>query len=554
MTVIFQSHHQFEFCDKILRSFAEDDGESLLVATSSQEVSLASLKMLQIFSPLLREIVETLPSTSTPHILIIPDADAESWNYLTALLTDGNVDVNLPSDNSNIQYQKDKISSLAQCLRLNLDLETKQVSEEARIKLRVKRPEELMDGSIYPPISYQENNIVNNDYDSDKEEEKVPIKSEKFYSNNFASSELNFPIKEEINESDKIYESGGGGRCNDSGIDIESCLGIEEVINSHEEGWPEIPPQLEKKLKTHNQESLGDPEIIDKKQNNEHFFVDSIVGKENSIETFSGHMSEGEYVSSDEAQGQSFSNDSKSIVDYVTDKDIAAKAYREELRLRWKKKDESISPHANSKDKFVFGYNKDKNTSVDQDDNTKICTPNLQDKVSVEVKRLELELKNVSSQEKDKKKRKPRRARQRKLAKDKNTYAVADSQYKTVLLCHHKKCKGLKFHSGAALKRHNKIHVNEKEKDPQCSRCLQVFKHADSLFSHMNAAHFKIRMPYECSECPGNELLGPPVFVSRKQLVDHLKSVHSMRIKRGGYSFENESASFLYQTEACHKT
>ena len=66
MTVIFQSHHQFEFCDKILRSFAEDDGDSLLVATSSQEVSLASLKMMQIFSPLLMEIVETLPSTSTP--------------------------------------------------------------------------------------------------------------------------------------------------------------------------------------------------------------------------------------------------------------------------------------------------------------------------------------------------------------------------------------------------------------------------------------------------------------------------------------------------------
>jgi len=550
MTVIFQSHHQFEFCEKILRSFAEDDGDSLLVATSSQEVSLASLKMLQIFSPLLRKIVDTLPSLSTPHTLIIPDADAESLRYLTALLRNGNVDVNLPSDNSNMQFQKDKISSLAKCLRINL--ETKQVSEESRVKLRVKRPDELMDRSIFPPISNQEKNIVDNDYDSDIEEDKVPIKLENLYSNNCASSELNFPIKQEINESETIYDS-GEGRCNDSGIDIESCLGIEEVFNS-QEGWPDIPPQLEKKLKIHNQESLGDPEIVDKKQNNEHCLVDSIVGKENSIETFNEHLSEGEYVSSDEAQGQSFSNDSKSIVDYVTDKDIAAKAYREELRLRWKKKDESISPHANSKDKFGFGYNKDKNTSVDQDDNTKICTPNLQDKVSVEVKRLELELKNVSSQEKEKKKRKTRSAKQRKLAKDKNTYAVADSQYKTVLLCHHKKCKGLKFHSGAALKRHNKIHVNEKEKDPQCSRCLQVFKHADSLFSHMNAAHFKIRMPYECSECPGNELLGPPVFVSRKQLVDHLKSVHSMRIKRGGYSFENESASFLYQTEACHKT
>ena len=93
MTVIFQSHHQFEFCDKILRSLSEDDGDSLMVVTSSQEVSLASLKMVQIFSPLMRKIVETLPSTSTPLTLIIPDTDAQTWKCLTDLATSGNVDV-----------------------------------------------------------------------------------------------------------------------------------------------------------------------------------------------------------------------------------------------------------------------------------------------------------------------------------------------------------------------------------------------------------------------------------------------------------------------------
>ena len=82
MTVIFQSHHQFEFCDRILRGLADDDGDSLLVATSSEEVSLASLKVLQLFSPLVRDIVEQLPLSPTPHTLIIPDTDAESWKYL----------------------------------------------------------------------------------------------------------------------------------------------------------------------------------------------------------------------------------------------------------------------------------------------------------------------------------------------------------------------------------------------------------------------------------------------------------------------------------------
>ena len=399
MTVIFQSHHKFEFCDKILRSFAEDDGDSLLVATSSQEVSLASLKMMQIFSPLLMEIVETLPLTSTPHTLIIPDADAESWKYLTGLLTNGNVDINLPSDNSNIKCQKDKISSLAQCLRIKL--ETKQVSEEARIKLRVKRPEELMDGSIHHPFSNQDTNIMNNDYDSDKAKDEVPIKSENMYSNNCASSEHNFPIKREINEAENFFVS-GGERCNDSGIDVESSLRIQEVTYS----------QVEIKGK--------------KSDNYKLYLVDNIVGNENFVETFSGHLSEGELVSSDDDQSQSCSYDSTSIFENVSVK----AAHRE---------DESLPA---------------KDPSVGQDDNTKICTGNLQDKVSVEVKRLELELENFNSQKKVKKKRRTRRSKKQKCAED-NTeateaVAVADFHFKTVLSCLYKKCQGLKFHSHVA--------------------------------------------------------------------------------------------------------
>ena len=95
MTVIFQSHHQFEFCDKILRSVTEDDGDSLMVATSAQEISLASLKVLQILSPILAEIVKTLPSTSIPLTLIVPDTDANTWKALMSLLTQGKVEVSV---------------------------------------------------------------------------------------------------------------------------------------------------------------------------------------------------------------------------------------------------------------------------------------------------------------------------------------------------------------------------------------------------------------------------------------------------------------------------
>ena len=120
MTVIFQSHHQFEFCDKILRGVTEDDGDSLMVATSPQEISLASLKVLQILSPLLTEIVKTLPSTSIPLTLIVPDTDANTWKALMSLLTQGKVEVSLALGKSNVECYKENISALAKCLQVGL--------------------------------------------------------------------------------------------------------------------------------------------------------------------------------------------------------------------------------------------------------------------------------------------------------------------------------------------------------------------------------------------------------------------------------------------------
>ena len=120
MTVIFQSHHQFDFCDRNLRSVTEDDGDSLMVATSAQEISLASLKVLQILSPLLTEIVKTLPSTSIPLTLIVPDTDANTWKALMSLLTQGKVEVSLTSGISNIECYKENISALAKCLQMGL--------------------------------------------------------------------------------------------------------------------------------------------------------------------------------------------------------------------------------------------------------------------------------------------------------------------------------------------------------------------------------------------------------------------------------------------------
>ena len=64
----------------------------------------------------------------------------------------------------------------------------------------------------------------------------------------------------------------------------------------------------------------------------------------------------------------------------------------------------------------------------------------------------------------------------------------------------------------------------------------------------MNAAHLKIRKPYECSECVGDGRLGPAVYVSRRQLTDHLRRIHSMRIRKIRYNFKNGFAAFEYET------
>ena len=123
---------------------------------------------------------------------------------------------------------------------------------------------------------------------------------------------------------------------------------------------------------------------------------------------------------------------------------------------------------------------------------------------------------------------------------------VSDSQANRIFTCNNIGCKDLEFHSREDIRRHSEVHSI-----PTCSRCRKVFKSEDSLFEHMNAGHLKIRRPYKCSECPCDGPFGPAIFVSRKQLTDHLIRIHSKRIKRSGYYFDKRSASFLYETEDC---
>lgn len=117
------------------------------------------------------------------------------------------------------------------------------------------------------------------------------------------------------------------------------------------------------------------------------------------------------------------------------------------------------------------------------------------------------------------------------------------SQANRMFTCRKLKCKGkdLKFYSREDLRRHSKeVHCHWKS---LCPRCSKVCINEEFLFEHTNTIHFKIRCPFVCSECDRRE--------SRKRLTNHLRTLHSKTIKRSEYFFENESASFVYETDDC---
>ena len=344
------------------------------------------------------------------------------------LLTDGKIDVKFSSGNSDVKRHKENICSLARCL--GITLETNQVIGEARKKLRVKRPEELMDGSIFPPISNQEANIVNNNYDSDHEEDEVPIISEMSDSDICTPSEV----------------ISGGKRCNDSGIAIEYCLEIEQQeleLKGQQEDGSDIPPPPENIL-LDNQESLEEGEITDtdgEEVRDKTTFCDYLREQNNKLKSTE--------KSFDKAR-------SKNNSDKLGVKVAKVHREREELRLRWQKKD------------------------VIQD----VAIEKQGDRIETYIGNRKGVPDGGNLQPKKKKKR--------------------------------------------GRKRKQKNQMNEKA--PKCSI-------------------------YVCSECPGNGRLGPDVylgpafFASLKQLTDHLKGTHSMRIRRDWYTFKNRVATYEYETE-----
>ena len=69
VNVSLKSINQPQLCELMLESMTRDDRESLLIVTSTQRISVSS-KLLQIFSPLYRDILWDIPSRDTDPVTV----------------------------------------------------------------------------------------------------------------------------------------------------------------------------------------------------------------------------------------------------------------------------------------------------------------------------------------------------------------------------------------------------------------------------------------------------------------------------------------------------
>ena len=124
MNVTLEAVSQAGRCAAWLEALAGDEAR-VRVVTSSGAVTLSS-KLLQLFSPLVRETIASVPSQE-PVVIIIPDTEASTVKHLANFLSKGQIAANelcaLSSSEDQAEFfdvlQKN-IISLARCLHLDI--------------------------------------------------------------------------------------------------------------------------------------------------------------------------------------------------------------------------------------------------------------------------------------------------------------------------------------------------------------------------------------------------------------------------------------------------
>ena len=184
VNVSLQSMNQPQLCEQMLEAMTRDDRDSLLIVTSTQRLSVSS-KLLQIFSPLYRDILRDIPgigSNSDPVTLILPDTEDDHVQQLLNVLTSGKVQLN--HDHVSWASAWD-ISTLAERLKIvvrNTDLTVppKDIGQKPRIRVRNLQEmlspaavESLNEKETKNPCNHNFPNLINIDDDIEIEEKKT---------------------------------------------------------------------------------------------------------------------------------------------------------------------------------------------------------------------------------------------------------------------------------------------------------------------------------------------------------------------------------------------
>ena len=143
--VIYQSSDQYGQCAQFLKEFsrsgdATDVYQRIVIGTGTARVRM-SRRVLLLWSPLLRDVVASLPATTSQDQLtiIIPDTDAVSVKKMMELLVSGQANVHTAQC-------REEILSLAECLLVKMEhLETFAHGKEV---IRVKNIDELLERNI----------------------------------------------------------------------------------------------------------------------------------------------------------------------------------------------------------------------------------------------------------------------------------------------------------------------------------------------------------------------------------------------------------------------
>ena len=140
-----QSINQLQLCEEMLEAMARDDRDSLQIVTSTQNISISS-KLLQIFSPLYRDIFRDIPiKDSDPVTMILPDTEAVHVQHLLDLLTSGKV-----HDNHWYSESILPILTLAECFKIEMretdlthPVHLQDMDKNPTPKIKVKNFEEM---------------------------------------------------------------------------------------------------------------------------------------------------------------------------------------------------------------------------------------------------------------------------------------------------------------------------------------------------------------------------------------------------------------------------